>query len=284
MYSQAFDGTICTDSLRSFTLMFLIMFTISLVGMVMILTRSAMYPFKVVISSSTVYGDEDEWEEYQAYLQYMASFINMWGGNTEDEFSACSKSSVLKDSLQTSITHAFGDSSTVSSNPAVRDRSSPRNRRDPTSFYKSRELDVTFADDENIELGLEDEEKQPLSPIESKEHANRSERFKSRGAEQDVNDEIDDECTPLTPPSISSMQSSNEMRNRRLTPNFLQRWRRQEDCQGRNDDEMYGNTVVELLPETPLMVSPTAPQGRDYFARFISPISKKGNPDGGKIV
>ena len=79
------------------------------------------------------------------------------------------------------------------------------------------------------------------------------------------------------------MQSSNEMRNRRLTPNFLQRWRRQEDCQGRNDDEMYGNTVVELLPETPLMVSPTAPQGRDYFARFISPI-RKGNSDGGKIV
>ncbi len=284
IYRQAFDGTICTDTIRSFTLMFLIMFTISLVGMVMIMTRSAMYPFKLVLSLSSANGVEDELEEYQAYLQYMASFINVWGVTTEDEFSVCSKECVLKDSLETSITHAFGDSSTVSSNntpPVTEYRTRSRHRRDPAPFCKQ-DLDVTFVDEESIELRIGNEEMKSLSPAESKGNRSRTRNSNETGQQNNECDDIDDECTPLTPPPNTFIQSSNEMRNRRLTPNFLRRWQRQEDNQ-RHDEEMYVNTVVELLPETPLMVSPTAPQGRDYFARFISPI-RKGNPDGGKFI
>jgi len=283
MYRQAFDGTICTDSIRSFTLMFLIMFTISLVGMVMIMTRSSMYPCKVVVSLSSVDVDDDEWEEYQAYLHYMASFVNMWGGNTEDEFSVGSKPSVLKDSYDTSVTHGFGDSSTVSSNYATPDLEDRPNRRDPKSFYNPRELDVTFADEDIIELSIEDEERKPLSPAESKSGTDQSRTcYNSRAAEHYVDDDVDAECTPLTPPPNTLIQSSNEIRNRRLTPNFFRRWRRQEESQSHNE-ETHGNTDVELIPETPLMVSPTAPQGRDYFARFISPI-RNGNTDGSKFV
>jgi hypothetical protein len=273
IFRQAFDGTICTESIRSFTLMFLIMFTISLVGMVMIMTRSAMYPFKLVLSLSSANGVEDEWDEYQAYLRYMASFINVWGGTMADEFSVCSKAFVLKDSLETSIT-AFGDSSTVSSNntpPVTEYRTSQRHPRD-----------VTFVDEESIELRIGNEEMKPLSPAESNIGGNRTRRRNfNETQQQNKCDAIDDECTPLTPPPNTLIQSSSKMRNRRPSPNFL-RWQRQEDSQ-RRDEEMYGNPVVELLPETPLMVSPTAPQGRDFFTRFISPI-KKGNPDGGKFV
>ena len=171
MYAQAFDGTICTDSIRSFTLVFLIMLTICLVGMVMIMTRSAMYPYKMVFSSPSPDGDDDEWEEYQAYLQYMASFVNMCGVYTDDEFSVATKLSVLKDSHETSVTHAIGDSSTVSSNHVSPDDSgceSPQNRRDPTSFYRPQEKDYLSADEEDIEIKYADEERTPLSPAETK--------------------------------------------------------------------------------------------------------------------
>lgn len=287
LYRQAFDGTICTESIRSFTLLFLIMFTISLVGMVMIMTRSAMYPFKVILSISSTNEVEDEWEEYQAYLQYMASFINMWGGPTDDDFSPCSKVHALKDSLETSLTHAIGESSTVSSSPTSHvtgDRPSPRDQSGPASFYNPRDLDVTFVDEETIELNLEDEEKKPLSPVESNFGANQYRTIDFNESEQrNKCDDIDDECTPLTPPPNTFIQSSNEMRNRRLpTPDIFQRWRKQDESQ-KLDVEISRSTMEEFLPETPLMISPTAPKGRDYFAHFISPTAK-GNLDGDKFV
>lgn len=40
-----------------------------------------MYPYKKVYISLSLDDEEgDEWEEYQAYLKYMADFVHMWGG------------------------------------------------------------------------------------------------------------------------------------------------------------------------------------------------------------
>ena len=65
VYKQAFDDTTCTDSSTSLTLVFSIMLGISVVGMLLIVLRAAMYPYKKVYSASTYDDDQDEWEEYQ---------------------------------------------------------------------------------------------------------------------------------------------------------------------------------------------------------------------------
>jgi len=79
IYRQVFEGTACTQSSGSLTLMFSIMFGINVVGMVMIMLRSAMYPYKKVYASSNLEDDdddeEDEWEEYQVIMKAKYSFV-----------------------------------------------------------------------------------------------------------------------------------------------------------------------------------------------------------------
>lgn len=65
VYKQAFEDTTCTDSSTSLTLVFSIMLGISIVGMLLILLRAAMYPYKKVYVASEYDDEQDEWEEYQ---------------------------------------------------------------------------------------------------------------------------------------------------------------------------------------------------------------------------
>jgi len=74
IYKQAFEGTACQESSTSLTLVFSIMFAISFVGMLLIMLRSALYPYKKVFSSS-LDEDQDEWEEYQVSVQKAAVFF-----------------------------------------------------------------------------------------------------------------------------------------------------------------------------------------------------------------
>ena len=119
IYRRAFNGAACTDSVEGLTLLFWIMFAISIIGMLMILLRSAMFPYKqVYLLSEEVVDDDDEWEEYQvtkqfilfascsestffhinhgtiifklelphqAYLKYMADFFNIWGDEGDND-------------------------------------------------------------------------------------------------------------------------------------------------------------------------------------------------------
>jgi hypothetical protein len=81
IYTQAFEGTACTDSSGSLALLFLIMFAISLIGMVIIMLRSSMYPFKKVFPFSSFYEEENKLDEHPACLQYVSTFPDKWGDN-----------------------------------------------------------------------------------------------------------------------------------------------------------------------------------------------------------
>ncbi len=60
--------------------MFMVTLTMATIGMVMIMLRSAMHPYKSV--KRNPYLDQDdkisEYEEYKSYVGYMSEFVNMW--------------------------------------------------------------------------------------------------------------------------------------------------------------------------------------------------------------
>ena len=67
MYRHAIvNSAVCSDSAVGLIIMFSIMFSISIIGMIMILLRSAMFPYKKVYAWSPMDDEKDEWEEYQA--------------------------------------------------------------------------------------------------------------------------------------------------------------------------------------------------------------------------
>ena len=69
LYKHAFEEVACTDSLGSFALLFLIMFTMGVVGLVLLMLRAALYPCKMVLPFSPFDEEKYESEEYRAYLQ-----------------------------------------------------------------------------------------------------------------------------------------------------------------------------------------------------------------------
>jgi len=173
IYRQVFEGTACIQSSGSLTLMFSIMFGINVVGMVMIMLRSAMYPYKKVYASSNLDDEddeEDEWEEYQAYLGYMASFVTMWGGNTDEEGSKTGTNETSA-STEESITNTPGSS-------------------------------IPSTDDDD------DDEESPPSPHQHipAHHHNHAPQS-SRALTSDNFYEPNEEMMPLSPASISSSHS-----------------------------------------------------------------------------
>lgn len=290
LYSQAFEGTTCSDSSESLTLMFLIMLSISVVGMVIIMLRSAMYPYKKVYASSSLDDEEDdEWEEYQAYLRYMTNFVTMWGGNNADDDDAdMTKSGTYDTSSESasngcskspnSVQHRIlANSSTISSNTPDDEETpptSPHTPLDDALFGRPQELVDAF--DDNGET-FEDEEQIPLSPPDSDAAATDKFRmYTPQTRELRGDSDSDDECTPLTPQNLTIHESGGGLIRRRfMTPDFLspgtfRRWRR-------NDEEVVTNNDDEL-PETPLMVSPKGQEnGVNYFSTIISPMRIEGN-------
>mmetsp|Transcript_35885 Transcript_35885/g.86614 ORF Transcript_35885/g.86614 Transcript_35885/m.86614 type:complete len:732 (+) Transcript_35885:159-2354(+) len=298
IYRQAFEGTACSDSSESLALLFLIMLAISGIGMIMIMMRSAMYPYKRVYASSTLDStldeNEDEWEEYQAYLGYMANFVTMWGGNAAGDDGVCVKTGTY-DTSSESASHSHSNSSnsrhraleissTISSiepdeeapsaSPHLSDLDAP-----------SQKLDAMFGEyDEQEPSVFEDEENMPLSPSSSvlliDTMNNTSERTKLYTPKVKRASECDneDECTPLSP-QTPNIPESERLTRRFKTPDFLspgtfRRWRQH----GKEDI-----TNEEELPETPLMNSPQGQQQLNYFSFNLSPL-QNGNREGDRLM
>ena len=89
IYKQAFNGNACEESASGLTLMFMVIITLAAIGMVLIMLRSAMYPYKNMKRNPYLDQDEDlpEYEEYKSYVGYMSEFVNMWKGKGDDESS-----------------------------------------------------------------------------------------------------------------------------------------------------------------------------------------------------
>lgn len=92
IYKQAFNANACEESASGLTLMFMIIVTIAAIGMVMIMLRSAMHPYRSVKRNPYLDQVENEkmteYEEYKSYVGYMSEFVNMWKTkNGEDDSS-----------------------------------------------------------------------------------------------------------------------------------------------------------------------------------------------------
>lgn len=107
IYTQVFDGIACAHSSGSLVLLFLIMFAISLTGMVLIMLRSSMYPFKRVFPFSSFDEDENKLDEYPACLQYVSSSRDKWDDSdgpypsNPDPFETSSVSTSVSNSRET---------------------------------------------------------------------------------------------------------------------------------------------------------------------------------------
>ena len=207
---QAFEGVVCTDSCGSFALLFLIMLAMSLAGMIMVMLRAGMYPYKQVFPHSSLDDEEDELEEYRAYPQFVSPFLNMWGGKMDDNYALFTKTGTYETSSE--VTNM-----SVSPSAPV-----------PRSFHKAQQLDCTSM--------CEDEEKIPFSPLGSRFTFDQS-RMYSTGeiplsppgsrftfdqspmyaarTNSTSRDDSNNGCTPLTP-HTSSVHSS-EKQCRRFT-------------------------------------------------------------------
>lgn len=270
VYTQAFEGTACTDSSGSLTLMFLILIAMSFVGMIMIMLRAAIFPCKEVYLSSSLDDEEDEWEEYQAYLRYMAGFVTTWGGtNSADDEKDGNETS----SESTSNVH-LGNSSSLSSNENI-PVGEALDMQTPHKFETFEE------DEENPDIN---EEMMPLSPPDAESTANHSRLYTPQARQTLVGDcGDDDECLPLSPttPSIA-----NDIRSTRrfqtpdfLTPGTFRRWRRHDE------EHLVTTNGNELeLPQTPLMLSPSA-EGTsvNYFSSILSPMRTENEDRSAKI-
>ena len=66
--------------------MFMVTVTVAAIGMVMIMLRSAMHPYKSLRRNPYLDQDEkiSEHDEYKTYVGYMSEFVNMWKGKDGD--------------------------------------------------------------------------------------------------------------------------------------------------------------------------------------------------------
>ena len=190
LYKLVFEEVTCTDACVTFALLFLIMFAISLCGMVLVMLRAGMYPFNMVFPSSSLDEDEDVLEEYRAYLQYVSSFITSWAGNMANDVALSPKASTSETSSESTLSSVnleLGNSRTIIS------PSGPV----PRSFYKAQVLDCTSM--------CENEEIIPLSPPESRFTFDESRIYAPDAIDTSCGDS--NEYTPLTPHASSALSS-----------------------------------------------------------------------------
>jgi len=86
IYKQTFSANACEESASGLTLMFMVTVTVAAIGMVMIMLRSAMHPYKSLRRNPYLDQDEkiSEHDEYKTYVGYMSEFVNMWKGEDGD--------------------------------------------------------------------------------------------------------------------------------------------------------------------------------------------------------
>jgi len=195
LYKLVFEEVTCTDACVTFVLLFLIMFAISLFGMVLVTLRAGMYPIKMVFPSSSLDEEEDVLEDFRAYLQYVSRFINSWAGNDVANDVAlspkASTSETSSESTSSSVNLELGNSPTVIS------PSDPV----PRSFHKAQVLDCTPI--------CENGEIISLSPPESRFTFDEFRIYASDVTDTSCGDS--NEYTPLTP-HTSSAHSSEKRR------------------------------------------------------------------------
>jgi hypothetical protein len=268
IYREGVEGTACTDTAGSLIIMFSLLLGVGALGMLMIMFRAAMYPCKLAFSSDACRlpeEDEDEWEEYQAYLQYMSDFLSYWG-HKEDE-----SPSIHKDDNGTKSSSSTEEEKLEDGIPEM--VTCEESSSWEASLPPSRNPDYESACPNPSEL-------QPLSPRAPSAPTTPSQSaqytpshiFEPVGA-------VNEECQPLSPdtPTIQSI-SSRSRHGRLRTPDFLtpgtfRRWRR-------NDIEDVSISDNNDIPHTPLMISPKEHGGTSYFSKalnmttFISPLTK----------
>jgi hypothetical protein len=208
---QAFEGVACTDSRGSFAFLFLIMLAISLAGMFMVMLRAGMYPYKQVFPLSSLDDDEDELEEYRAYLQYVSPFLNMWGGNTDGNGDLFTKTGTYETSSE--MTNMSVSPSALA----------------PRSFHKAQQLDYTSMCENEVKIPFSplgsrftfDQSRMystgkiPFSPLGSRFTFDQSPMYDA-GTNSTSRDDSNDGCTPLTP-HTSSVHSSDKQCRRFTT-------------------------------------------------------------------
>ena len=257
------ERTACTDSAGSLILMFSLLLGVGALGMLMIMFRAAMYPCKLAFSSEACHlpdEDEDEWEEYQAYLRYMTDFLSYWGRQEE------ATPSIHKD-----------DNGTKSSSSSEEEGIPEMVTCEASSSWEAR----SFPPDRNPDYEsscLNLNELQPLSPETPSAPIFHSQSTPSHN-NTELLDAVPDEFQPLSPdtPTMRSINSIS-IRDRLRTPDFLspgtfRRWRRS-DIEELSTSSDYNN-----IPKTPLMISPKEHGGTSYFSKalptFKSPLTKR---------
>mmetsp|Transcript_685 Transcript_685/g.1202 ORF Transcript_685/g.1202 Transcript_685/m.1202 type:complete len:772 (+) Transcript_685:336-2651(+) len=258
LFRQIFQGAPCSTSVEGLTMIFWVMLSISVIGMLMILIRAALFPCKEVCIWTEDFIDEnDEWEEYQAYLRYMAEYFNIWGDQAAEadvldikeskdtsETSSYETASFNSKNCQQSQSNIHLDEeqpmtppkNATSNNGSTHIMNSPdhfdfvqltspssHKYESPVNSYRTaQQLEHLFVSGEtNIEIGLE---QNPLmnAIIQSPAH---SIQFSPTASESDHCDDSDDELQPLTPqtPQIPSLVHRRTPRierdGRRMTPN-----------------------------------------------------------------
>ena len=259
----------CSDSAGSLILMFSLLLGVGCLGMLMIMFRAAMYPCKLTLFQDTYHfpeEDEDEWEEYQAYLRYMTDFLSHWGRHQEDT------PSIRKN-----------DSGTKSSSSSEEDKNDipevvtceVSSSWEAESLPPSKNPDYESACQNTNEL-------EPLSPkTQSTPIVATPVCCDKRTPSQNNHEPLeitDEEYQPLSPDTLMmEPRSSRSRRGRLRTPDFLspgtfRRWRR-------TDIDDILTSEINDFPQTPTIVSPKE-HGTSYFSKalnisnFKSPLSK----------
>lgn len=275
IYTQAFEGTMCTDSAGSLILMFSLLLGVGFLGMLMIMFRAAMYPCKLAFSKDACKlpdEDEDEWEEYQAYLRYMSDFLSYWGRQEEQP------PSIHKDVTSTK-SFSSDDEERIEEGIPEMVACEPSSPWEVGSLPPSRNPDYESACPHPNEL-------QPLSPKTPSAPPVATPSVTYCSPSHDNSEPVDvtsEECQPLSPDTPSMQSIGSRSRHRLRTPEFLspgtfRRWRR-------NDIEGVSTSENNDIPHTPLIVSPKDNGGTSVFSKalnmtsFISPLKQVRSPD-----
>jgi len=255
LYTQVFDGTVCTDSSGSFAVLFLIMFAISFLGMIMIMLRSAMFPIQKLFPPMPLDEKDDELKDYQTYIQYSTGLV-MWSSKFDDAlYSKVATRETSFDDSTTSTNLSFEVARIEAMVSEMESVSSPLSANVYEADVETRfpsappESPAPF----NAEDKDDKENNMPLSTTLS------TNSKLSNNYTFDVNGDDDDELLPLTPRS-PGMRSRRPVTPSFLTPGTFTRWRQndKEDLTGQHQGTNYSSSVL-----LPLKLGPTFDKKND---------------------
>ena len=210
-------------------LLFLITSAISVVGMILLMLRSAMYPLQKLFPPLPMNAQEDELEEYLAYIQNCPSWMKTWNISIDSSILASRRivSDISAESTSTSIDHELGGHQ----NDSILDEDAILFRRgaikinpsappeSPLSSYIGTESPSTSSYIGTVAF-YDDEEKIPFSPTESKVESNKVESIRHRikekpnGFEVHLLDYGGDDNDELSPFSSSDACTPSDMQSR----------------------------------------------------------------------